>query len=218
MAFTLISAGSRRWVSAAGTITAEITDADRAVSELRADYERWSRWWLGLGAYVLAVFGLFVTGGMIAAMLKPSIRVQPLDYLIVLGFSALSVVGLILLWGLWRSGRELTTAAAWWLRAPYLVGDRRREPAGWLRARTVNTEPAVFARITTSAMAFLVACGGIALFFRDPTDGMAMAAGLVGLVSAACCLGQMGAVMRLVSGLSEGDPLWVRVRSIGRRS
>jgi hypothetical protein len=85
----------------------------------------------------------------------------------------------------------------------------------------VNFEPRVFVRIVTATLALLIAVGGIALFVRDLIEGptsMTAAAATVGIVGAVSGIGQIGGVMRIVSGLSERDPLWVRIRSgvIGR--
>ncbi|MCM3657819.1 hypothetical protein M3147_11200 [Agromyces mediolanus] len=51
MAFALIRSQSRAFLERAGTADARIADADRAATVLRADVERWSRWWLGLLAF-----------------------------------------------------------------------------------------------------------------------------------------------------------------------
>jgi hypothetical protein len=42
---------------------------------------------------------------------------------------------------------------------------------------------------------------------------MTAAAAVVGVIALVAGVGQVGGVMHLVSGLSEADPLWVRIRS-----
>ncbi|WP_395244122.1 hypothetical protein ACGGZK_18670 [Agromyces sp. MMS24-K17] len=84
-------------------------------------------------------------------------------------------------------------------------------------ARTVNFEPPIFARLVTAALAFLCSVSGIAILVRDLVEGafggFSAAAGLIGLLALACGVGQAGGVIRIVSGVSEGDPLWARLRS-----
>jgi hypothetical protein len=89
-------------------------------------------------------------------------------------------------------------------------------------ARTTNFDPPLFARLTTATLAFLLAIGGVALALRDvaagSSVGLSAAAGLVGTIALVCALGQVGGVVRIVSGVSEGDPIWHRVRSAFVRS
>lgn len=39
-----------------------------------------------------------------------------------------------------------------------------------------------------------------------------VAATLWGVLGTACCIGQLGGVMRLVAGLGDADPIWSRIR------
>lgn len=82
--------------------------------------------------------------------------------------------------------------------------------AGWVQVRTAKLEPRVFARIATGSGALLPGVCGCSLFGRDaasagltgPSWGV-LGAGLIGL--AAGC-GQLGGVLRTVSGLAEATP------------
>ncbi|UPL14639.1 hypothetical protein [Microbacterium galbinum] len=221
MPFALILPASRPLIAEAGSDDARPVEADRAAAALRADFERWSRWGLGILGFALAAGGAFVAVGLIETvrMLGGTPAGSDLVAIVVAVVVALAGVALLVL--LWWSGRRLLSAAAWWMRLPYTRGGRQRRAGGWLQARTVNFEPRVFARIVTATLALLIAVGGIALFVRDLIEGptsMTAAAATVGIVGAVSGIGQIGGVMRIVSGLSERDPLWVRIRSgvIGR--
>ena len=74
--------------------------------------------------------------------------------------------------------------------------------------------PAVFVRVMTSAFSGLFACFGFTAvayaFAEDPSfAGPSIAWGVLGT---ACCVGQMGGVMRFVAGLGDADPVWSRIR------
>lgn len=198
--------------------TSAVLQADSTAEVLRADYERWSRWLLGLVAYVLAVSGSFIGVGVGVSMTAPGVRATGFDIVMVVIMLAIAGVGVWMLVRLWHSGRQLTRAAAAWMRLPYTRGVRARGAGGWVLARTTNFEPPIFARLVTVSLALLVAVSGIALFIRGIVEGFDMttvAALVVGLISLASGLGQAGGVMRLISGMSEADPLWVRLRSGG---
>lgn len=221
MPFALILPASRPLIAEAGSDDARPVEADRAAAALRADFERWSRWGLGILGFALAAGGAFVAVGLIETvrMLGGTPAGSDLVAIVVAVVVALAGVALLVL--LWWSGRRLLSAATWWMRLPYTRGGRQRRAGGWLQARTVNFEPRVFARIVTATLALLIAVGGIALFVRDLIEGpseLTVAAGVVGVIAALAGIGQIGGVMRIVSGLSERDPLWVRIRSgvIGR--
>ena len=87
-----------------------------------------------------------------------------------------------------------------------------------MQARTVYLEPRNLVRLLTSSLAFLTAIFGIAAAVRDladgNVDGLSSAAGVIGLIALACGLGQAGGVLRIGSGVAEGDPLWHRIRSV----
>jgi hypothetical protein len=221
MPFALILPASRPLIAEAGSDDARPVEADRAAAALRADFERWSRWGLGILGFALAAGGAFVAVGLIETvrMLGGTPAGSDLVAIVVAVVVALAGVALLVL--LWWSGRRLLSAATWWMRLPYTRGGRQRRAGGWLQARTVNFEPRVFVRIVTATLALLIAVGGIALFVRDLIEGpseLTVAAGVVGVIAALAGIGQIGGVMRIVSGLSERDPLWVRIRSgvIGR--
>lgn len=217
MAFALIRPESRHLIDAARTPDARLVGADRAAVALRADFERWSRWALGLLGFALAIGGAFVTAGMIEAarMLGGSLAGVDLVVIVVAVFIGLG--GVTILVALWSTGRRILSAASWWHRLPYTAGGRQRRAGGWLRTRTVNFEPRVFVRLTSATCALLIGVGGVALFLRDlgsSTTSMTAASAAVGVIALVAGLGQAGGVMHLVSGLSEADPLWVRIRSV----
>lgn len=216
MAFTLIRAGSLPLIDAARAGEGAPVVADRAAAELRADFERWSRWTLGFVAFLLAVGGSFFGFGLLSTVLMLGGFPVGLDLAIVLVATAAALGGSVLLVRLWWTGRRLVTAAAWWLRLPYTSGGRMRRPEGWLQARLINFEPPIFARLVTATLSCLIAIGTAALVIRDVVEGatsLTAAAALVTVISGLSGLGQAGGVIRLVAGVSEGDPLWVRVRS-----
>jgi multisubunit Na+/H+ antiporter MnhC subunit len=217
MAFALIRPESRPLIDAARTQDARPMDADRAAAVLRTDFERWSRWGLGLLGFALAIGGAFVTAGMIEAVRMLGGSLAPVDLAVIVTAVIVALAGLAVLVALWWSGRRILSAASWWHRLPYTTGGRQRRAGGWLRARTANFEPRVFVRLVSATLALLVAVGGIALFVRDLGAGvtsMTAASAAVGVIALAAGLGQVGGVMHLVSGLSEADPLWVRIRSV----
>lgn len=201
----------------AGPTSTDPAETDRAVAVLRADAERWSRWGLGVGAFAAALVGLFVTVGMVGAIVEVG-RAGVLDLVVVLVALALALAGLTVLLLLARSGRRLTGAAAAWVRAPYVAGRRSPDAAGWVRARTVNLEPRVLARLTTASLALLVGVAGVALTARDLVQGttaLTGAAAAIGVLGLACGCGQAAGVLRVVAALGAADPLQARLR--GRR-
>ncbi|MCZ4068274.1 hypothetical protein O1W71_11385 [Microbacterium sp. H37-C3] len=214
MAFAFIQAASRPFLETgeAGEPAASAgpSEADRAVAVLRADYERWSRWALGIVGFIAAAGGVFFAGGLVATVVAMGV-VTP-DTVIAIAISAgVALAGAALLVALWRSGRALTRAASYWLRAPYVNGQRAPRAAGWVQARTVNLEPRILVRLLTVALALLVAVGGVAVFIRDLGAGVSIftvPALLVGICGALSGIGQSGGVLRIVNGLSAGDPLW----------
>lgn len=216
MVFALIRPESRPLIDAARTTDARPVDADRAAAALRTDFERWSRWTLGLASFVLAIGGAFVAAGMIEAVRMLGGSPAPVDLVVIVVAVIVGLGGVGTLVTLWWSGRRILSAASWWLRLPYTTGGRQRRAGGWIRARTVNFEPRIFLRLVSAALALLLAVGGIALFVRDLTGGitsMTAAAAVVGVIALVAGIGQVGGVMHLVSGLSEADPLWLRIRS-----
>lgn len=221
MPFALILPASRPLIAEAGSDDARPVEADRAAAALRADFERWSRWGLGILGFALAAGGSFVAVGLIETVRMLGGTPVGSDLVTIVVAVIVTLAGVALLVLLWWSGRRLLSAATWWMRLPYTRGGRQRRAGGWLQARTVNFEPRVFVRIVTATLALLIAVGGIALFVRDLIEGsseLTAAAGVVGVIAALAGIGQIGGVMRIVSGLSERDPLWVRIRSgvIGR--
>lgn len=220
MPFAFVLPASREYIDATGAPDSRPVDADRGAALLRSDYERWSRWGLGLLAFLLAGLGLFVALGMIGTIAMLGGVPGVLDVVIIVVAAALAAAGVAVLVALSRSGRRILRAASSRLRSPYTHGGRQRRPAGWIRARSVNFEPRVFARITTASLALLLGIAGVSLVIRDIVAGwtsVSAAVGAVGLLALISGCGQLGGVLRLVSALSEGDPLWARIRSGFRR-
>jgi hypothetical protein len=216
MAFAFVLPSSRPWIGDAAT-GEDAAEATRIAVLLRKDYERWSRWTLGLGAFAAAALGVFVTGGMLDAIAALGGAMTAIDVVVVVIAVAVALAGIVILVRLWRTGRQLTGAAAAWLRVPYRSGAARRRAGGWVLARTVNFDPPIFARLTTATLAFLLAIAGIALLVRDVAGGafgaLSATSAVIGLLALVCAIGQTGGVIRIVSGVSEGDPLWTRIRS-----
>ncbi|MDE0547487.1 hypothetical protein [Microbacterium sp. C7(2022)] len=216
MAIPLILDDSRAYL--AGPVAeADTHSADRAVGQLRADYERWARLGLGLLGFTGAILGAFFGVGLIGAMLEPGPPVGVIDIVILVVAWAITLASAVLLVRLWQSGRALTRAAKQWMRAPYILGGRQRTGAGWVTARTINLEPRILVRNITATLAVLLSLFGIAPAIRDMVegnfDGFSASMLVAGFIALACGIGQMGGVITLVSGASEADPLWVRIRS-----
>ena len=217
MAFALIQAGSRPLLAASDAVESAVSaapaEADRAAAVLRSDYERWSRWALGVAAFAAAAGGGFVAAGL-AATIAALGRVTAVDVIATVIAAVIALGGAALLVALWRTGRALTRGASHWLRAPYASGRRAPRAAGWVQARTINLEPRILVRLITASLALLIAVGGIALVVRDLVVGpsiMTVPALLVGICGALSGIGQVGGVTRLVNGLGAGDPLWSRL-------
>nr|WP_181062934.1 hypothetical protein [Pseudoclavibacter sp. RFBI5] len=213
----VIRSTSAPLVTAAESDEGSPADADRAAAELRRDFERWSRWGLGVLAFVLASVGSFVAVGLVGTVAMLGGAVAGVDLIATVVAALVGVAGIVLLLRLWWTGRRLVVAAAWWLRLPYLRAGRQRRPGGWVQARTINFEPRIFARLATATLALLFSVAGVALVVRDLGAGLTSftaATAMVAVISGLSGLGQVGGVARLVSGVSELDPLWVRVRSL----
>ncbi len=215
MAFSLTLPDSRPLIRAAESADADEWDADRAAEVLRRDVERWSRWALGVGSFVVGAGGSFLATGFVGTIAMLGGSPAAVDVLALAACAIAGVAGLVMLVALWRSGRRTARAAAWWLRLPYRTG-RQRSGVGWVHARAVNLEARILARIATASLALLLAVFGLSVVVRDLVEGvtsLTAAAAVLGLLSLAAGVGQLGGVMRIVSGMSERDPLWVRIRS-----
>lgn len=191
-------------------------DADRIAKELRRDFERWSRWAMGVLGFCLATSGSFAAVGLLITITTIGGTPVGVDLAVILLAAIIAMVGVAILVALWQTGRRLLGAITWWMRLSHRSDNVHRGLGGWLQPRIVNFEPPVFARVTTATIALLVGIGGLALVIRDIVEGMTSmtaAAGTVGVISTVCGIVQAGGVMRIVSGLAEGDPLWARIRS-----
>ena len=195
-------------------------DAQRSAATVRTDYERLSRWGLGLGAGVAVELGIFVLAGMVDAVGAVG-AVSQLDVMVMLVAVLLAVGGGAVLMALWASGRRLSRSAQRWLRRSHEASGLPRTAVGWLGARIVNIELRVFLRIATASLAVLTGIGGVALFGRDLADGgltaLSVGALVMGLVALAAGCGQMGGVLRHVTGLAAADPVWAALRGADRR-
>ncbi|TCC17905.1 hypothetical protein [Kribbella sindirgiensis] len=206
---------SAEWVAGAESETGQSSDAVWASQLLSDDLMRWSRWWLGLGAFVVAFFAAG-TAGTLGMLLVLDGSDDEGPVVVVVGILVVAVATLagcgVVLWRLHRSGRRLARALRWWLglRA---VAVPSRGFAGWLAPRAVLFKPVVFVRVLTATLSGLIGIFGLSMIGYSLTqEAMLLLASILwGLLGTACCVGQLGGVMRLVCGLADDDPLWSTV-------
>ncbi|TCC24969.1 hypothetical protein [Kribbella speibonae] len=203
---------SEEWVAGAESETGQSSDAVWASQLVSDDLMRWSRWWLGLGAFVVAFFAAGTAGTLGMLLVLDGAGFVVVGILVVaVAVAALAGCGVVL-WRLHRSGRRLARALRWWLglRA---VAVPRRGFAGWLAPRAVLFKPVVFVRVLTATLSGLIGIFGLSMIGYSVTQEavLLLASILWGLLGTACCIGQLGGVMRLVSGLADDDPLWSTV-------
>lgn len=197
--------------------------AEVAARALRDDYERWDRWGWGFVAYFGVVVGTLVLGSALAMLISfgaGDVIFAGIVAVIGLAGLAMAVPGGIAMYRLWKTGRRLSRAAAWWLRQPYTLGGRQRDWNGWIETRTVNYEPRIMVRIATCSMSFLIGIFGLSMIFFPERGEMPLVVSTlfcIGLFSMLCAIGQMGGVMNIVRGISERDPFWVRLRESFRK-
>ncbi|HWS49519.1 MAG TPA: hypothetical protein VN241_00785 [Microbacterium sp.] len=220
MRFHHLRSSSDEWLQKAESGSGQSFEAARASRALTDDYGRWSRWGLGLAAFVLFWVGSTLVAVPVTIQSRAPFWVLPPSDVIFMVVGVLACAwALSTLWRLHRSGRRLTRALGWWLRAPYRAG-AARDLGGWIDARRVNFEPPMFARITTGTLAALLAILTIAGTVREAQQQDSILIGVLplwGVLSLACTIGQFGGVMRVASGAAEADPLWVRIRDAFRR-
>lgn len=206
---------AQEWVEAAEAERGDSTDAVWASQLLSDDLMRWSRWWLGLAGFAIAFVAagtagsvgmmLFIeppTGGdVVAAVIVVVLAV------VVLGAAAWT------LWRLHRSGRRLARSLRWWL-ALRAGAVPHQGFAGWVAPRAVLFNPSVFVRVLTATLAGLVGIFGLSMIGYALSENVVLliSATLWGVLGTACCIGQLGGVMRLVAGLGDTDPMWSRIR------
>ncbi|WP_067194338.1 hypothetical protein [Microbacterium sp. XT11] len=220
MAFRLIKPASRVWLDSAGSADALVSDADRAVTALRRDYERWSRLGGGILAFTVTAAALFVGSAAWAFLFGPWLRDTATIATAIIA-PLVAAAGIFVLWRLHRSGRRLAGAAAWWMRLPYRTGARPRPVRGYVLARTIYLEPALLARSLTMGCALLLLILGVAGFVRglvvmEQEPSVTIALATLSAISAACFCGQLGGVARIGAGASEADPIWARTRDAFR--
>lgn len=194
----------------------EVRPSGNPRRQLRADYQRWSRLGIGAIGVVLSASGALFAVGITFS----GVRLTAFDIIVVVIGLVFFVVGAWLLIRLHLSGRAVLTALAWWTAETYRSGASARSAAGWAQARTVNYEPPIFVRITASSLLGLFGLMGICMLWYPVEPGeldLRAAMIAVGIILTLTSIGQMGGVMRLVSGLAEADPLWTRIRDAFRR-
>lgn len=184
--------------------------------QLDADYRRWTRLLVGFAGLVLASFGVVAVVGIPLS----GARLTAVDITMAVVGAVLGATGVWILVRLHRSGRALLSALAWWTAEPYRRGAAHPRASGWVSARTVNVEPPILARIVSSSVLGLFGILAMAtVAYPTPPGALNPAPAGIGLgillLLTAC--GQMGGVMRLVSGLAVADPVWARIRSAFRR-
>ncbi|NIK59439.1 hypothetical protein [Kribbella shirazensis] len=206
---------SQEWVEAAESETGHSTDAVWASELLRDDLMRWSRWWLGLAAFV----GAFTAAGTAGSLGMALLVDGPGDMGSVIAVAGILVVAVVtlaicavVLWRLHRSGRRLARALRWWLGLR--AGMVPRGFAGWIAPRAVLFSPVVFLRVLTATLSGLIGIFGLSMIGYSVTEEavLLLASTLWGLLGTASCVGQLGGVMRIVAGLADADPLWGRMR------
>lgn len=211
-----ITPEAEEWVAAAESETGHSSDAVWASQLLSEDLMRWSRWWLGLGTFFLA----FVATGTAGSLAMGLIMQRPGSagaVVAVIGIVSVAVVTsaicAVILWRLHRSGRRLARSLRWWL-ALRAGAVPNQGFAGWIAPRAVLFKPVVFVRVLTATLSGLVGIFGLSTIWYALSQEMTalLAVVLWGLLGAACCVGQLGGVMRLVAGLADADPLWSTMR------
>ena len=212
----LIQPSSAPLIEGSRTGSGSTGEADAAANELYADYARWGRLGWGVLAYLMVVLGLVCLG----VILDLVDVIQRVDEAVVfaavgIGGAGLAAAGGIMLHRLWRSGRALSRAIAWWLRLPYRLGERQRHFSGYAAPRVAIYKPPLLVRIVLSALTFLVGVMGVStLAFpgRSEMPATTVIFVVLGVLSLLCAGGQMSGVMRIISGVGEQDPLWGRIR------
>ncbi|MEV7693572.1 hypothetical protein AB0N73_09610 [Microbacterium sp. NPDC089189] len=212
MGFAFILPTSRRLLAGRDLAAEGRADTAARAAALRHDYERWSRWLLGLVAFVVTIVAGFVATGMVA-IIAAFDSISTVDLVVVCAAAIVCVAGGTTLVVLWRSGRVLARAASTGLRAVYGGEDLSPSFWRWARVRLVHGEPRVLARLISGTLALLLAVGGFALVVRDLAAGASLftlPTLLVAVCSALSGVGQIGGVMRIVQGMSAGDPVYAR--------
>lgn len=207
---------AKEWVEAAESESGHSTDAVWASKLLSDDLMRWSRWWLGLAAFAVA-FVAAATAGSLVMMLFIDAPGGAGEVVVVLAIAVAALVVLavaaVVLWRMHRSGRRLARSLRWWLalRADAVPNQGF---AGWVAPRAALFNPAVFVRVLTATLSGLVGIFGFSMIGYSVTENavLLISAVLWGVLGTACCIGQLGGVMRLVAGLGDADPVWSRIQ------
>ncbi|MFD4957643.1 hypothetical protein [Microbacterium sp. NPDC058389] len=199
-------------VAAEAEADARAFEADAAAARTRADYGRVSRWlWGLLGTAGTAIAMLLVAGAVnmataggaaIASALSASI-------LILVALVAGTPSGWLLL-SLHRSGRRLARAAGYWAALPHLQGLRAPRRGDWFAVRFLGFSADLFLRLTTSALAGLVAIFAASVGVRSvviaaPAWELTLWLGWAVLFGTVC-VGQFGGVQRIQNGHLARDP------------
>ncbi|MEE2815163.1 MAG: hypothetical protein VYC96_05765 [Actinomycetota bacterium] len=220
MAFHLIRAESRPYLSPEPEAAGERSRAQRAVEVLGADYLRWSRIGLGLLAFVGSVVGASGSSAVIDAFSGDRSPVVS-AFAGVTGLALLAVLGLSLwmLIALGLSGRRLVRSLAAWLAGPYRAGRLAASWAGWLHTRLLMFRPGAFVRIAAASCAALFGAYATYAFFETvaaPSANLVMY-GLWAIIGFVSSVVLFSGSIRLISGRAEADRVWRTVRDTALR-
>lgn len=193
------------------------SDADAAASRVRADYGRASRWGMGILATAGALVSILLLGFAASVVETGHDLVGDLLFagFVLFIAAAFAVPSIWMLIALHRSGRTLTTAAAYWSALPYRQGRRTPTRGDWFAVRFLSFSSDLFPRLLTSVVAALATIFFVSIAVYAIVEGQAAwqvitwaaSAILLGAVS----VGQFGGVQRLQNAYLARDP-WKRSR------
>lgn len=216
MAYRLLLDESEGWIASATTHYGAVGEAPRAARTLRDDYGRWSRWCLGVLAFVVLLASAAVGLAPLANwVLSPTAELTVLEGLIAGVSVVLAVCAAFVLWQLHRSGRRLTRALSWWTGLISRSGEAQD-------ARRLTGAP-LLARIVSGTLAAIISIAAAAgLSWPSAFDGFLGGAPPAGalpvwaVVGALCAVGQLGGVMRIMRGAVVAGRSHGRIPVTGR--
>lgn len=211
MAYRFLLDESEGWIASATTHYGAVGEAPHAAQALRDDYGRWSRWCLGVSAFIVLLASAAAGLAPFARwLLSPAVELTLLEGLIAGVSIALAVSSAIVLWQLHHSGRRLTRALAWWTGLLSRSGEARdADPA---------IDAPVLARIVSGTVAAIVAIAAIVgVFWPGAFDGaLAGALPVWAVAGALCAVGQLGGAARVMRGAAAAARAHGRVAVAGR--